>query len=819
CTNPWNFTSDLVTANTTLYAKWNINSYTVTFDSQGGSAVASKATNYNTTISAPSNPTRTGYTFGGWYKETACTNAWNFTTDKITLNTTLYAKWTINTFTITFNTQSGSSIANATVNYNATVIRPADPTLTGYTFGGWYKDAACTNAWNFTSDKVTANTTLYAKWNINSYTVTFNSQGGDIIANINANYNTTITIPVAPTRMGYTFNGWYKETACTNAWNFATDKITANTTLFAKWTINTYTVTFNSDGGTPVSSITTNYFTKIGEPTPPSKAGYTFDGWYQNLSDAFSFNFSLYFITSNLTLTAKWTPITYGVSFYSEGISINYRGVEYNTTITNKPEDPTRTGYIFNGWYKEATFINLWNFATDKVMSTMSLYAKWTALTYKVSYDSQGGTTVPAITVNHGTKISEPTPPTRKGYTLKGWYNQPTNGFIFFFDYTQVTADITLYAHWMLNTYTITFDSKGGTSVNSQTAEYNSTIYAPTNPTRAGYTFDGWFKEEALTSAWNFATDVVSDNATLYAKWNAVVYTVIFNSQGGSSVSNMNANHGTLLTRPADPTRTGYTFAGWYIDASCTTAWNFATDVVTKATMLYAKWNINTYTVSFNSQGGSIIADVTCDYNNTIAEPIAPTRTGYTFAGWYKEYNYITAWNFATDLVSNNTTLYAKWSINIYTVNFDSQGGNAIASISATYNTTISAPTPPTKTGYKFAGWYKETACTNAWLFATDLVTVNMSLYAKWDLSNSINSTSTEDFRLYPNPADDFVTLEGSNMKQASIFNLMGTMIMQLDIKGNDTTTINVSKLMSGNYFIYVKTNDGRVRILKMLKL
>ena len=94
-----------------------------------------------------------------------------------------------------------------------------------------------------------------------------------------------------------------------------------------------------------------------------------------------------------------------------------------------------------------------------------------------------------------------------------------------------------------------------------------------------------------------------------------------------------------------------------------------------------------------------------------------------------------------------------------------------------------------------------------------------MSLYAKWDLSNSVSSTSTQDFRLYPNPADDFVTLEGSNMKQASIFNLMGTMIIQLDIKGNDTTTINVGKLISGNYFIYVKTNDGKVVILKMLKL
>ena len=136
----------------------------VTFNSQGGSAVTGKTADYNSVITAPVAPTKTGYTFGGWYKEAGCIDAWNFSTDKVTTDTTLYAKWTINKYTVTFNSQGGSAVTSKTAVYNSLITAPTSPIKTGYKFGGWYKEAGCLNVWNFITAKVTANTTLYAKW-------------------------------------------------------------------------------------------------------------------------------------------------------------------------------------------------------------------------------------------------------------------------------------------------------------------------------------------------------------------------------------------------------------------------------------------------------------------------------------------------------------------------------------------------------------------------------------------------------------------------------------------------------------------------------
>ena len=160
--------------------------------------------------SEPTNPTRTGYTFGGWYKEAACNNAWNFSSDTVTADVTIYAKWMINSYTVTFNSQGGSAVSSQNVNYGGLASEPTNPNRTGYTFGGWYKEASCNNLWNFTSDTVTAHVTIYAKWIINSYTVTFNSQSGSAVSSQNVNYGGLASEPTNPTRTGYTFGGWYK---------------------------------------------------------------------------------------------------------------------------------------------------------------------------------------------------------------------------------------------------------------------------------------------------------------------------------------------------------------------------------------------------------------------------------------------------------------------------------------------------------------------------------------------------------------------------------------------------------------------------------
>ena len=230
--------------NTTLYAIWKAG-YTVTFDSQGGSSVSSQSVNYNAKATKPNpDPTYTGYTFGGWYKEQACTNAYDFNTI-VTANITLYAKWTINTYTVAYNknaTDATGTTASSSHTYGTAKALTANGySRTGYTFGGWNTNAAGTGTSYTNSQSVSnltstngATVTLYAVWTANTYTVTFNAQGGSAVSQQEVNSGSTATEPPVPTRAGFTFLGWYKEQACINAYDFNT-AVTAAITLYAKW--------------------------------------------------------------------------------------------------------------------------------------------------------------------------------------------------------------------------------------------------------------------------------------------------------------------------------------------------------------------------------------------------------------------------------------------------------------------------------------------------------------------------------------------------------------------------------------------------------
>ena len=208
-------------------------------------------------------PKRTGYAFAGWYTDTGYTTEYNFSTP-VTGNLTLYAKWTVNQYTITFDTDGGTTIAPITQDYGTDVTAPADPTKTGYTFNGWEPAIPETMP--------AENLTIKAKWTINQYTITFDTDGGTTIAPITQDYGTAITAPENPTKTGYTFAGWEPELPETMP--------AGNLTITAQWTINQYTITYDLDGGTvegnPDSyTVETNTFTLKN----PTKRGYTFTGW------------------------------------------------------------------------------------------------------------------------------------------------------------------------------------------------------------------------------------------------------------------------------------------------------------------------------------------------------------------------------------------------------------------------------------------------------------------------------------------------------------------------------------------------------------
>ncbi|QKE72348.1 hypothetical protein HPK19_05825 [Arthrobacter citreus] len=282
----------------------------------------------------------------------------------------------------------------------------------------------------------------------------------------------------------------------------------------------------------------------------------------------------------------------------------------------------------------------------------------------------------------------------------------------------------------------VSFDSNGGTEVSDRYYEEGSLfdrLDIPM-PKKAGYVFGGWFKDANLTNRWDEWNDRVESDTTLYAWWYIRSYRVDFYLSTGNRSNTIFVDENNLIPEPTTPKRTGYTFVGWFKEDG-KTQWHFSTDKITKGMDLFAKWTVSSYTVSFNSMGGSAINSETTNYNTTIMAPTVPKRTGYTFGGWFKDSSGKTPWYFTSDKVTANTTLYAKWNINRYTVNFNSNGGSKVSSKTTNYNSTITAPTAPKRTGYTFGGWYKESSFKTPWRFSSDKVTTNTTLYAKWTVT------------------------------------------------------------------------------------
>ena len=688
-------------------ATFTLNSYTVSFDSNSGTAVTSQVVAYGSTATAPTTPTRTGYTFAGWYSDLGLTAAFSFTT-AITTDLTLYAKWTAASQTLSFDSNGGSAVAAITQDFGTAVTAPAAPTKTGYSFAGWYTDNL-----TFLSRIVRTmglSSTIYAKWTATSQTLSFDSNGGSAVAAITQDFGTAVTAPAAPTKTGYSFAGWYTDNLTfLNAYSFGTMGLSS--TIYAKWTINNYTVSFESNGGTAVGSQVVAYNGLATAPTAPTRTGYTFEGWYSDSDLITAFSFTTV-ITADLTLYAKWTINSYTVSFNSNGgTAVTSQVVAYGSTAT-APTAPTRTGYTFAGWYSDSDLISAFSFTTP-ITTDLTLYAKWTINSYLLSVTRVGDglvTSTPAGIDCGATcgasydynQLVTLTAAATVGSTFTGWTGActGTGSCVVTMDAAKaVTATFTL------NNYTVSFDSNGGTAVGSQVVAYNGLATAPPDPTRTGHTFAGWYSDSDLSSAFSFST-AITTNLTLYAKWTINNYTVSFDSNGGSSVGNQVVAYNGLATAPPAPTRTGYTFAGWYSDPGLISAFSFTTAITADLT-LYAKWTINNYTVSFDSNGGTTVASQVVAYNGLATAPTDPTRTNYAFAGWYSDSGLTTAFSFTTAITAD-LTLYAKWTINNYTVSFDSNGGTTVASQVVAYNGLATAPPDPTRTGHTFAGWYSD---------------------------------------------------------------------------------------------------------------
>ena len=260
----WSFANSIVRNDLTLYANWTINQYTITYDSDGGSSVAPITRDYNSTINTPADPSREGYTFAGW----------NQTVPSVmpAENLTIQAKWTINQYTISFDSDGGSSVNPITQDYSSNVIAPTEPTREGYIFSGWSEPIP--------SVMPAENVILIANWSLLNYSITYNLNNGNNNINNPNIFNITSNIELLePVKIGHTFQGWFKDSTYTISYDNIKLGTIGDLTLYALWEVNQYTITFDTDGGTNVSSIKQDYNTSITIPTNPSKEGHTFLGW------------------------------------------------------------------------------------------------------------------------------------------------------------------------------------------------------------------------------------------------------------------------------------------------------------------------------------------------------------------------------------------------------------------------------------------------------------------------------------------------------------------------------------------------------------
>lgn len=379
-----------------------------------------------------------------------------------------------------------------------------NPTKSGYKFVGWYDNE------NFTGEAITeisagimGDVTLYAKWNALDYRISYELNGGTNAENPDGYDVSDLPVSLhAPSRTGYIFKGWYMGENRVLAIPVGT---TGNVVVSAKWEPITYTIDFDTNGGLPTLSsidytIESDSFT-LQEIT---KAGYTFDGWYNGETKVTEITTGTY---GNMTLVAKWTADLYTISYdLADGVNSPENPTSYTIEsglITLK--DPTRVGYTFVGWYNGEQLVTT---IDSNTLENISLTAKWTVNSYKLTFDVDGNLTEKNF--KYGESVTAIENPTKVGHTFAGWSEELPE--------TMPANDITVEAKWAINSYDITYDLAGGVnnSENPTTYTIESGLITLKNPTREGYTFLGWYNGEQLVTIIDSNT---LENITLTAKW------------------------------------------------------------------------------------------------------------------------------------------------------------------------------------------------------------------------------------------------------------------------------------------------------------
>ena len=676
-----------VTEDITLYSKYEINSYKVSYYNEGKKYIDDQKINYGENALKPNtNPSKIGYTFKYWsLKENG--KEYEFST-KITKDITLYAVYEINKYTVTY-INEGIEYHKETAEYGSIITEIQDPTKEGYTFTGWYTKGNEKVSYPIT---VTKNITLYSKYEINSYKVSYYNEGKKYIEDQKINYGENALKPnTNPSKIGYTFKYWsLKENG--EEYEFST-KITKNITLYAVYEINKYTLTYINEG-IEYHKETAEYGSVITSIQDPIKEGYTFIGWYDENNQKVSYPIT---VTEDITLHSKYEINTYTVSFYHNNEKYaEDQKVNYGESAVKPSTDPTKEDYNFSGWVIKGTN-NKYDF-TSNVTKDIELESSFTAKpTYTVTFKI-GSEVILTENIIEGHKVTSKEAPYKKGYLFDKWYSDEELTIENNFD-EKIMNNKTIYGKYNENKHTVTYINEGTTYYTEEVLDSFTAKGPSTNPSKEGYTFKYFSKDKKVAFDYNAE---ITEDTTLYAVYEINKYTVTYINEE-SEYHKEELTYGSKHEKIEDPFKTGYTFIGWYNENEEKVEYPIT---VTKDITLHSKYEINKYTVTYINEGAKYIEDQQINYKEKAVKPDPnPSKIGYTFKYWSLKENG-EEYTFNSE-ITKNITLYAVYSINKYTVTYINEESEYHKE-ELTYGSKHEKIEDPFKTGYTFIGWYNE---------------------------------------------------------------------------------------------------------------
>ncbi|MDR1564393.1 MAG: InlB B-repeat-containing protein [Oscillospiraceae bacterium] len=629
-----------------------VQTYTVTYNANGGAPdPASQTKSHDVALTLSTTvPVRANYVFLGWARSNTTSIAQYAAggTYNDNANVILYAVWKEATYAVTYNANGGTGAPAAQVKtYNvALILSSGEPTKSGSVFKGWSTNSSASTAQYQPGDTYTGNAalTLYAVWQSDNYTVSYNANGGSgaPAAQSKVHGTTLILSSQKPERTGYTFQGWATSSSATAAQYQAGDSYTGNAdlTLYAVWKAVTYAVTYDANGGAnaPAAQAKTHGTPLVLSSSVPTRTGRDFVGWATS-STATAAEYAAgasYTTDAPLSLYAVWRLKTYTVSYNANGgTSAPAAQIKtYGEALTLTSAEPVNAGYAFMGWSSSST-ATVAQYQAGETYSTnasITFYAVWESQIFTVSYNANGGSGAPTNqTKSYGVSLKLSTRvPTRSGYDFIGWASTSTatvSEYAAGASYTQ-NASIILYAVWQPDTTTTT----------STTTTTTPTTTTPATSTSAASTTTS----TATTTSTKTTTTTTSTTTTTTTTTTKV----------------------TTTTTPTTTTTTTVTTTTTKPTTTTTTTPTTTTTTTTKPTTTTTS-NSQTFTVSYNANGGmgapanqTKLKDVPLTLSSTV-----PTRSTYTFLGWASSSTATTAEYApgASYTANANLTLHAVW--------------------------------------------------------------------------------------------------------------------------------------------------------------